>query len=136
MGLFDIFRKNLRKTTTDVDFEKVKYTGKMKLENNFDEPIDSPTWQQVQLHIDKMIQNDEEFITLTLSEAVYGVRFMQACSVKGGYSLQLGVETDVKTNLTERVCDKKELVERFTQFYEYGFVHDMDQFKPVSFIST
>ena len=134
MGLFDVFKNNLRKETTDVDFEKVKYTGKMKLENNFDGPIDSPTWQQVQLYINIMIQNDEEFITLTLSEAVYGVRFMQACSVKGGYSLQLGVETDAKTNLVERVCDKKELVERFAQFYEYGFVHDIDQFKPVSFM--
>ena len=135
MGLFDIFKKNLRKKTTGVDFEKVKYTGKMKLENNFDGPIDSPTWQQVQLYIDKMIQNNEEFITLTLSEAVYGVRYMQACSVKGGYSLQLGVETDAQTNLVERVCDKKELVERFAQFYEYGFVHDMDQFKPVLFFT-
>ena len=107
----------------------------MKLENNFDGSIDSPTWQQVELYIDKMIQNNEEFITLTLSETVYGVRYMQACSVKGGYSLQLGIETDAKTNLVERVCDKKELIERFTQFYEYGFVHDIDQFKPVSFFA-
>ena len=135
MGLFDIFKNKLRKKTSDVDFEKVKYTGKMELENNFDEPIDSPTWQQVQLYINKMIQNNQEFITLTLNEAVYGVRYMQACSVKGGYSLQLGVETDAKTNLVERVCDKKELVERFAQFYEYGFVHDIDQFKPVSFLA-
>ena len=135
MGLFDLFKNKLREKTTNMDFEKVKYTGKMKLENNFDGPIDSPTWQQVQLYIDKMIQNNEEFITLTLSEAVYGVRYMQACSVKGGYSLQLGVETDAQTNLVERVCDKKELVERFAQFYEYGFVHDMDQFKPVSFFT-
>lgn len=135
MGLFDFFKKNLKKKTTDVDFEKVEYTGKMKLENNFDGPIDSPTWQQVELYIDKMIQNNEEFITLTLSEAVYGVRYMQACSVKGGYSLQLGIETDAKTNLVEIVCDKKELVERFAQFYKYGFVHDIDQFKPVSFFA-
>ena len=135
MGLFDFFKNNLRKKTTDVDFEKVEYTGKMKLENNFDGPIDSPTWQQVELYINKMMQNNEEFITLTLSEAVYGVRYMQACSVKGGYSLQLGVETDAKTNLVERVCDKKELVERFVQFYKYGVVYDIDQFKPVSFFA-
>ena len=135
MGLFDFFKNNIRKKTTDVDFEKVEYTGKMKLENNFDGPIDSPTWQQVELYINKMIQNNEEFITLTLSEAVYGVRYMQACSVKGGYSLQLGIETDAKTNLVEIVCDKKEVVERFTQFYKYGFVHDIDQFKPVSFFA-
>ncbi|MCH5270350.1 MAG: hypothetical protein J1E83_06325 [Lachnospiraceae bacterium] len=133
MGLFDIFKNNFKEKTTDVDFENVKYTGKMNLENNFDGPIDSPTWQQVQLYINKMIQNNEEFITLTLSEAVYGVRYMQACSVNGEYSLQLGVETDTKTNLVEKVCDKKELLERFAQFYEYGFVHDMDQFKPVLF---
>ncbi|MCH5270338.1 MAG: hypothetical protein J1E83_06265 [Lachnospiraceae bacterium] len=135
MGLFDIFKNNFKKKTTDVDFENVKYTGKMNLENNFDGPIDSPTWQQVQIYINKMVQNNEEFVTLTLSEAVYGVRYMQACSVKGKYSLQLGVETDSKTNLVEKVCDKKELVERFAQFYEYGFVHDMDQFKPVSFFA-
>ena len=134
MGVFDFFKNSLREKTTDVDFEQVEYTGKMKLENNFDGPIDSPTWQQMELYIDKMSQNNEEFITLTLSEAVYGVRYMQACSVKGGYSLQLGVETDTKTNLVEIVCDKKELVERFAQFYEYGVVHDIDQFKPVSFI--
>ena len=135
MGLLKIFKNKLRKKTTDVDFEKVKYTGKMKLENNFDGPIDSPTWQQVQLYINKMFQNNEEFITLTLSEAVYGVRYMQACSVKGGYSLQLGVETNDKTNLVERVCDKQELMERFAQFYEYGFIQDIDQFEPVSFFA-
>ena len=135
MGVFDFFKNSLREITTDVDFEQVEYTGKMKLENNFDGPIDSPTWQQMELYIDKMIQNNEEFITLTLSEAVYGVRYMQACSVKGGYSLQLGVETDTKTNLVEIVCDKKELVERFAQFYKYGFVSDIDQFKPVSFFA-
>ena len=134
MGLFDIFKKNVRKETTDVDFEKVEYTGRMKLENNFDGPIDSPTWQQVQLYINKMIQNNEEFIVLTLSEAVYGVRYMQACDVNGEYFLELGIETDDKTKLVEKVCDKKELVERFAQFYEYGIVHDIDQFKPVSFI--
>lgn len=133
MGLFDIFKNISRTKTTDLDFEKVPYTGKMKLENNFDGPIDSPTWQQVQLYLDKVIQNNEEFITLTLSEAVYGVRYMQACSVTGGYSLQLGVETDDKTKLVERVCDKMELAERFAQFYEYGFVHDLDLFKPVTF---
>ena len=135
MGLFDFIRNKFKKKITDVDFTKVEYTGKMKLENNFDGPIDSPTWQQVELYINKMIENNEEFITLTLSEAVYGVRYMQACSVKGGYSLQLGIETDAKTNLVEIVCDKKELVERFAQFYEYGFVHDIDQFKPVSFFA-
>lgn len=135
MGIFDFLKKSLRKKTTDVDFEKVEYTGKMKLENNFDGPIDSPTWQQVELYINKMIANNEEFITLTLSEAVYGVRYMQACSVKGGYSLQLGVETDAKTNLVEIVCNKRELVERFAQFYKYGFVTDIDQFKPVSFFA-
>ena len=134
MGLFDIFKKSVRKETTDVDFEKVEYTGKMKLENNFDGPIDSPTWQQVQLYINKMIQNNEEFIVLTLSEAMYGVRYMQACDVNGEYSLELGIETDDRTKLVEKVCDKKELVERFQQFYEYGVVHDIDQFKPVSFI--
>lgn len=134
MGLFDIFKKSGKKETTDVEFEKVEYTGKMKLENNFDGPIDSPTWQQVQLYINKMIQNNEEFIVLTLSEAVYGVRYMQACNVNGEYSLELGIETDDKTKLVEKVCDKKELVERFEQFYEYGVVHDINQFKPVSFI--
>ena len=134
MGLFDIFKKSGKKETTDVEFEKVEYTGKMKLENNFDGPIDSPTWQQVQLYINKMLQNNEEFIVLTLSEAMYGVRYMQACDVNGEYTLELGIETDDKTKLVEKVCDKKELVERFQQFYEYGVVHDIDQFKPVSFI--
>lgn len=135
MGVFDIFKNKLRKKTTDVDFEKVQYTGKMRLENNFDGPIDSPTWQQVQLYIDKMFQNNEEFITLTLSEAVNGVRYMQACSVKGGYTLELGLETDDKTNLVGKACDQKELLERFAQFYKYGIVDDVDQFKPVSFFA-
>ena len=135
MGLFDIFKNNSRKTTTDVDFEKVRYTGKMTLENNFDGAKDSPTWQDIQLYINKMIQNSEEFITLTLSEAVYGVRYMQACSVKEGYSLQLGVETDDKTNLVEIICDKNEMAERFKKFYEYGFVEDLEKFKPVSFFA-
>ncbi len=102
MGLFDIFKKK----TTDVTFEKVKYNKNRTVENNSDGLIDDPTWQQIEAYLDKMYGNDDEFVTLTLSEAVNGVRYIQACKVDNEYSIQLGLEKGNTTKLVEAFCKK------------------------------
>lgn len=130
MGLFDIFKKK----TTDVTFEKVKYNKNRTVENNSDGLIDDPTWQQIEAYLDKMYGNDDEFVTLTLSEAVNGVRYIQACKVDNEYSIQLGLEKGNATKLVEAFFKREELQKVFADFYDYAYVANIDSYKPVSFM--
>lgn len=72
-------------------------------------------------------------MTLTLSDATYGIRYIQACKVKGKYSLQLGLEKDNSTNLVEAFFDQEELRRIFLEFYTYGVVANKEAYKPLLF---
>lgn len=125
MGLFSgLFKK---KST-----EK-EYTSSAVLENNFIGGIENPKWADVHRYMDMMFENDEEYVTLTLVEAVDGVRFMQACSSDKGYMLQLGIEEEDSTNLVEMVCDKKAVQKHFKEFFANGRVADREKFAPTEF---
>lgn len=128
------FSNMFKKKTTDVTFEKVKYNQNRTLENNYDGLIDSPSWEQVVAYLEKITVVDDEFLTLTLSEAVYGVRYIQACKVGDKYSVQLGIEKEDSTNLVEAYYDFEDMKKIFYDFYSYGYVENIELYKPVSFI--
>ncbi len=119
------------KTTSGVTFQKVDYMDGSRLENFYDQPIDNPSWDEVYLRIRKMIDVSDEHILLTLKQSVYGVRYMQACSVPGGYDLQVGLEEGNQSKLVDKIVDEKELIERFETFYRYAYVDNLGEFKPV-----
>lgn len=123
----------IKKRKRTVTFTKVHYNKNRTVENNFDGLIDNPTWEQVEEYISKIIINEEEFVTLTLSDATYGIRYIQACKVKGKYSLQLGLEKDNSTNLVEAFFDQEELRRIFLEFYTYGVVANKEAYKPLLF---
>ncbi len=131
MGFLDrLFGK---KTTTDVKFQKVKYTGTMVLENNYVGGIESPKWENVAAYLDMLFKDNDEFVTLTLAQAVDGIRFMQACWTDKGYSVQLGIEEGDNTVLVEKLFDQKATVKLFKEFFTYGTVYGREDFKPMEF---
>ena len=123
-----IVTKGNRKLTSDVAFQNVEYTGGSVLENFYDAPIQNPSWDEVLVRIRKMID-----VLLTLKQATYGVRYMQAASAPGGYDLQVGLEEGNQTKLVDKIVSEQELIERFETFYRYGYVDNLGEFKPVQF---
>lgn len=128
-----IVTKGNRKLTSDVAFQNVEYTGGSVLENFYDAPIQNPSWDDVLVRIRKMIDVNDEHVLLTLKQATYGVRYMQAASAPGGYDLQVGMEEGDQTKLVDKIVSEQELLDRFETFYRYGYVDNLGEFKPVQF---
>ena len=128
-----VVSKGNRKLTSDVAFQNVEYTGGSVLENFYDAPIQNPSWGDVVTRIRKMIDVNDEHVLLTLKEATYGVRYIQAASAPGGYDLQVGMEEGNQTKLVDKIVSEKELFDRFEVFYNYGYVDNLGEFKPVEF---
>ena len=124
------------KLTSDVAFERVEYMNGSKLENFYDAPIDNPTWDDVSARIRKMMDVSDEHVLLTMKQATYGVRFMQAAKTEGGYDLQVGLEEGDQSKLVERIVDANELNERFQVFYRYAYVDNLGDFTPVKFFEN
>ena len=122
-----------RSTTSDVTFERVEYMDGSVLENFYDQPIQNPTWDDITARIRKMMDMNDEHVLLTLKQAVYGVRYMQAASAPGGYDLQVGLEEGNQTKLVDKIVGEKELFDRFETFYRYAYVDNLGEFKPVQF---
>ena len=128
-----VVSKGNRKLTSDVAFQNVEYTGGSVLENFYDAPIQNPSWENVMVRIRKMIDVNDEHVLLTLKQATYGVRYMQAASAPGGYDLQVGMEEGNQTKLVDKIVGEKELFDRFEVLYNYGYVDNLGEFKPVEF---
>ncbi len=131
---YAVFSFVVKTETTNVAFKAVKYTGQVTLENNFDGVINNPKWDDVNGYINIMLDNDEEFVTITLIEAIYGIRYMQTSKISGGITVQLGLEENNTTRLVEKICDKEQLIEYMNDFYQFGYVNDVASFKPVKFM--
>lgn len=127
------FISNLLKKGSDRKAEKSKCANCAVLENNFIGGIENPRWEEVKRYLDMMFQDDEEFVTLTLVEAVDGVRFMQACSAQSGYTVELGIEDESGVSVIETKCDKKAVQKHFKEFFTCGKVADRDKFTPTEF---
>ncbi len=127
------YKRANRNLTSDVSFQNVEYTGGAVLENFYDAPIQNPSWEDVMVRIRKMIDVNDEHVLLTLKQATYGVRYMQAASAPGGYDLQVGMEEGDQTKLVDKIVAEQELFDRFETFYRYGYVDNLGEFKPVQF---
>ena len=124
---------NNQPLTSDITFEKIKYTGKRKLENQNGYMTDF-TFDDVEDYLQEMFDDFNQFVTLTLTEAKNGVRFIQACQILGGIlNIQLGLENNEGTKLVEKTCSKEVCISIFKKFYEYSLVDDLDTYKPVKF---
>ena len=127
MGLFS---KLFKKTTTDVRFEKVAPQNAMELENQ-NGVIENCTYLDVEKYLQMMLDDSEQFITLSMPSAPYGIRFVQACRVNEGIDVELGLEQDNQTKLICRVCDEEECRNVFYEFFNTSNVCDRKGYEPI-----
>ena len=124
------------KLTSDITLERVEYMNGSRLENFYDAPVDNPSWDDVAARIRKMMDVNDEHVLLTLNQATYGVRYMQAAQTAGGYDLQVGLEEGNQSKLVEKIVNNQELFDRFQIFYRYGYVDNLGEFTPVQFFQN
>lgn len=137
MGLCSWGRKNKqkeaqRKTTTDITFHKISPTipRTVGTQNGTKEVT---SWEQVADSLEDMFDDNDQFITLTLKEIHYNIRYVQACQGEDGIIVQLGIEEDEKTKLVEKICSEEECTDIFREFYESSHVQEVENYKPVEF---
>lgn len=120
-----------RKTTTDIVFNKVKCTNASVENQNGRKAADS--WHIVEDFIYEMFDDSDQFVTLTLADTDYNVRYVQAVQADSGIVVQLGIEEGEHTKLVEKICSPEECLNIFAEFYDYSYVSDIDKYKPVEF---
>ncbi len=129
MGFFsNVFKK----TTTEVQFEQVEHDGQIVLENQNDR-LTNFSDVDLEMFLDAMFEDEDQFVTLTLPKASFGIRYVQACQIDDGINVQLGIEENEHTNLVEKMCSAEECLDIFMQFYDTGMVSDLKAYTPVEF---
>lgn len=153
MGLFDFLKKedtNIRrdvaqgkdidkekdtkKTTTDVEFEKIREGMDFTIENQNGSKIvasDADLYKYIEI----MLDDREQFVTLCAPKALGGIRYVQACLVDAGIEAEIGVEDGEATKLYSKLCGEEELKEIFIAFYHDKFRPDRSLYEPVEFFA-
>ncbi len=80
-----------------------------------------------------MLDDEDEFVTLTVGEALHRIRYVQACQFPEGITVQLGIEEGGHTRLVEKTCTEKECLEIFREFYDTASVQNVEAYTPVEF---
>lgn len=128
----NLFRKLFHPKTTEVKFEKVEGGKKAILENQ-DGRIEKFNHTEIMEYIHKIIDDNQQFVMLELPRANYGIRYVQACVNNGKISVELGIEEDGQTRLVEKSCDEEECRKIFLEFFDWGYVNDLEKYRPVEF---
>lgn len=127
------FSNLFKKTTTEVQFEQVGHDGQTVLENQNDR-LTNFSDVDLEMFLDAMFEDEDQFVTLTLPEARFGIRYVQACQVDDGINVQLGIEENEHTKLVEKMCSAEECEDIFMQFYDTRMVSDLETYTSVEFL--
>lgn len=122
-----------RKTTTDITFGKVTCSESYAENQNGKRKAD--TWRTVEDMIYEMFDDADQFVTLTLNDIDYNIRYVQATQVNDGITVQLGIEEGEHTKLVEKICSEDECLDIFEEFYYSSAVSDIEEYKPVEFFA-
>ncbi|MDE7229772.1 MAG: hypothetical protein K2N56_04760, partial [Oscillospiraceae bacterium] len=96
-------------------FEKTR-TERSTVRNQCEE-VSADSWETVLDFLNKMFDDPEEFVVLSLAEIKHNIGFVQSAQVEGGLTVQLGIEEENGTRLVEKYCSEEECVEIFREFY-------------------
>ena len=79
-------------------------------------------------------ENPDYFLMLTLPNAIYGIRYIQACECDGLMDVQLAIEKKKYVMLVEKLCDEPECRDIFAHFFDTGKVDGLRSYRPVRFV--
>lgn len=114
-------------------FKKTE-TSRSTVRNQCDEvPADS--WETVREFLNIMFSDEDkdEFVVLSLAEAVSDIRYVQSAWTKNGLTVQLGVDEENGTRLIEKFCSEEECVNLFREYYNTKNVSNISEFTEVKF---
>lgn len=130
MGFFDIFRK--KKLTTNLSFEQIPSREHMTIESNAG-VLENPTIGELEVNVKIMMSDLSEFIILTPTTAIGGIRYIQACRFDNGINVQLGLEKEGQIHLVEKTLNEEATLQLFKGFYCGNVDIDINEYTPVSF---
>ncbi|RKM54711.1 DUF2262 domain-containing protein [Butyrivibrio sp. X503] len=98
--------------------------------NNFDGEIKGASWDQVQLYIDKLKDNYEEFVTLAIEKPISKVSFVQAAwDNMHELDLEVGLGYGKNKKLMEKKSNIEEMTQTLLEFYNTGNIQNIDSFR-------
>ena len=99
------------------------------LMNNFDNDIEAPSWEQIQLYIGKMAEDAQEFVTLSVDRPVGKVSFVQAAlDNMHDFDLEVGLGDGVNNKVMQKRADIAEVTKTLLEFYNTGDISDTKSF--------
>lgn len=128
MGLFA--KSDKRKTTKNFKFRKLAPQSSMKLENQDGVTLDC-TLEDVERYLQIMLDDTDQFVTLSLPSAPHGIRFIQACRVDKGIEVELALEKADHNKLICKICSEKKCRAIFREFFTTANVRRRIGFKPI-----
>ena len=121
-----------KETTTDVTFGKVICNGERTVETQEMKKI-NPSWDMVEECLWNMLEDEDEFIVLTVANAPDNIRYVQATQIPNGIIVELGIEEGDNTKLVEKSCTEGECRDIFYEFYHSSHVRNVEEYQPVKF---
>ncbi len=98
---------------------------------NQDDETENVNEQRIKRFIDIMVDDSEQFVTLSASEPIENVSFVQATLTDGEIHLEIGVpEGENKNKLYYKICTKEECKSIFLEYFHNTFVPDMEEYQP------
>ena len=94
--------------------------NKFNVMNNCDAKIKNASWQQVQKYLNKLMEDETEFITLEIQRPVSEVSYVQAAWDRGNIVLQVGLVKGTEYDLKEKNSNTDELKSTLEEFYNTG----------------
>lgn len=122
----------LKKPNKNPDFEVVQAESYFTIEDQYGKYV-AVCEDDFYEFIEAVIEDENQFATLTAPKAIRGVRYVQACLTNDKVEVQVGVESGNATNLYFKMCSGNEVLNIFKKFYNGNFILDTDQYKPVAF---
>lgn len=91
------------------------------------------TEEDILKFLEIIMEDTEEFVTLTSEKLIREIRFVQAAVNNGEITLQIGMEKEDGTHLYEKVVSFENCKEIFLNFHNGIWNEDLDDFEPALF---
>ena len=128
-----MFKNLFRKKTDKILFDAVEGCVGNKLENQ-NGVKENATLGDLELFLQLMLDDPNQFVILTVQNPCYGVSYVQAARVeKNVIDVELGLEQDGKTKLVQKNCTEEECRAIMTEFFNSTYVENVDSYKPMQF---
>lgn len=116
----------------EVVFGKTEPKDYHRLRNQGDELRDY-TEEDILDFLDMMMEDTDEFVTLTSENLISEIRFIQAAVNDGEIILQIGIEKEDGTHVCEKEVTYKKCKEIFLNFHNGIWNENLDDFEPTLF---